>query len=235
GKTHGAGWSEIPVRLRADILAAAEREHIDIADICNAALAYRLGMSCLTPGKEPALPEIPIIIAPNAGRPDIPHENAARHQPPAPAVLPAVINADDPTAPARVLKEKKTKKPAAPAAVPGPLPKPHPSPSEASGPSPDSTSPSVAQKPVPKPKKQGKKEDAIKRFVSTRIVRETEESAEAIIGKDELYQRFERWCREHDYSSVPDRRAFTVALKNRYAIFERSIGGEPSWVGIRIK
>ena len=88
---------------------------------------------------------------------------------------------------------------------------------------------------APKTGRKGKKEDAIKRFVSTRIVRETEESPDAIIAKDELYQRFERWCRDHDYAAIPDRRVFFVALKNKYALAERSVGGVPSWISIRIK
>ena len=57
--------------------------------------------------------------------------------------------------------------------------------------------------PAPKTRAKGRKEDAIKRFVSTRIVRETEESPDAIIAKDELYQLFERWCRDHDYAAIP--------------------------------
>ena len=95
--------------------------------------------------------------------------------------------------------------------------------------------PPVAPGPAPKTGRKGKKEDAIKRFVSTRIVRETEESPDAIIAKDELYQLFERWCRDHDYAAIPDRRVFFVALKNKYALAERSVAGVPSWISIRIK
>ena len=83
----------------------------------------------------------------------------------------------------------------------------------------------VPARAAPKTGKKGKKEDAIKRFVSTRIVRETEESPDAIIAKDELYQRFERWCRDQDYATIPDRRVFSVALKNKYALAERTVGG----------
>ena len=93
----------------------------------------------------------------------------------------------------------------------------------------------MAPGPAPKTGRKGKKEDAIKRFVSTRIVRETEESPDAIIAKDELYQLFERWCRDHDYAAIPDRRVFFVALKNKYALAERSVAGVPSWISIRIK
>ena len=51
-----------------------------------------------------------------------------------------------------------------------------------------------------------------------RIIRETEESPDTIIAKDELYQRFERWYRDHNYVTIPERRVFFVTLKNKYAL-----------------
>jgi hypothetical protein len=103
-------------------------------------------------------------------------------------------------------------------------------------PSPHPAHEAVAGKPKKPAADKKKRESAIKKFVSTRIVRVNEDAGtDAVIPKDELYQRFERWCREHSITPVPDRRAFTVALKNQYVIAERTIGGVPYWVNIRLK
>ncbi len=77
---------------------------------------------------------------------------------------------------------------------------------------------------------------AIKKFVSTRIVRSGDGGGtDTVIPKDELYLRFVNWCGEQEIHTVPDRRAFTVALKTQYAIQERTIGGMPYWVNVRVR
>ena len=145
---------------------------------------------------------------------------------PAPAAAAPVINAEDPMVPGKVLREKKEKKAVVAAQRREPvLPK-----AAASVPL-----VAVPAKPAAKGKGKGRKGDAIQRFVSTRIVREAEEGPDAIVAKDELYQRFERWCRDQDYAAIPERRVFSVALKNKYAFSERTVGGAPSWVGLRLK
>ena len=127
----------------------------------------------------------------------------------------------------KVLREKKERK--SPAVA-----KPQePTPSRPAIPVPSTAA--AAAKPSSKTRAKGRKGDAIQRFVSTRIVREAEESPDAIVAKDELYQRFERWCRDQDYDTIPERRVFSVALKNKYAFAERTVGGTASWVSIRIK
>ena len=216
GTSAGTGWRQTTVLIRSDIVAAADREHLDISDECNRALAKHLGIE-YQPLRKTVVKESPrVIIAPDAA----PGVRAAR----VPAA-PPVINAEDPTVPGKVMKEKKERKAPAVAKPQVPPQEPAVTPEPAA----------VPARAVPKTGKKAKKEDAIKRFVSTLIVRETEESPDAIIAKDELYQRFERWCRDHDYATIPDRRAFTVALKNKYALAERTIGGVPSWISIRIK
>ena len=101
GKTAGSDWRQTPVLIRSDIIAAAEREHLDISDECNNALAKRLGI-----GYQP-IPKIPspggsrVIVAPDAA----PAERSGR----APAA-PPVINAEDPTVPGKVMREKKERK-----------------------------------------------------------------------------------------------------------------------------
>ena len=216
-KSAETGWRQVPVLIRSDIMAAAEREHLDISEECTRALAKRLGIDLRPPRRIHTPGEPQVIVAPDA----VPAVHA-----PAP---PAVINAEDPTVPGKVPQgEKREKSPCGgeTAGTPG-----------GTGPVPSRGPriPPVAPGPAPKTGRKGKKEDAIKRFVSTRIVRETEESPDAIIAKDELYQLFERWCRDHDYAAIPDRRVFFVALKNKYALAERSVAGVPSWISIRIK
>ena len=209
-------WQQVQVLIRSDIFLGAEEQHIDINDECNAALARRAGVEYDGERPPQTARELPVIVA--------------QELVPAAAALRPVINADDPTTPAKVLREKTVAavpKPHAahpPASAKDPVPSPHPAHEAGTG----------------KPKKPAadkkKKESAIKKFVSTRIVRADDDAGtDAVIPKDELYQRFERWCREHSITPVPDRRAFTVALKNQYVIAERTIGGEPYWVNIRLK
>lgn len=221
GDADRPGWQQVQVLVRSDILAAADKHRLDISDTCNRALAGKLGIAY-----DPAVPEkkkaARVIIA----------QTAASAHPVKPAVPPApVINAEDPAVPGRVIKEHKEKK-TAPAAKPPAVPVPEPAaPKKAPQPAPPAPAPAPAGKKAARP---GKKEDAIKKFVSTKIARETEEGPDAIIGKDELYERFGRWCRDHDYP-LPEKRTFAVALKNKYAFGERTIGGVPSWYGIRVK
>ncbi|MFA6363022.1 primase-like DNA-binding domain-containing protein [Methanoregula sp.] len=219
GKSAGTGWRQTTVLIRSDLFSAAEQEHLDISDACNRTLAKHLGIEYQPPIKTDLKESPRVIIAPDAA------PTRATNSPAAPPV----INAEDPTVPGKVMKEKKERK--APVVA-----KPPVLPQEPALPRPVTPGPvAVPVRAAPKPGKKGKKEDAIKRFVSTLVVRETEESPDAIIAKDDLYQRFERWCRDHDYTTIPDRRAFTVALKNKYALAERTVGGVPSWISIRLK
>jgi hypothetical protein len=212
-KTVGSGWQNVRVTLRSDIVAAAQKEKIDVSSECNKALAQRLGIEYPKPRQ--ASVGSKVIVAPD----NVPLKGSVQKA----AALP-VINAEDPTVPGKVIREKKERK------IP-----------EVAKPPKDehlhTVNPSVLSAPAgpaSKPKKKGKKEEAIKRFVSTRIVREAEESTDAIIAKDELYQRFERWCRDQSYAIIPEHRVFSVTLKNKFAFTERIVGGTPSWVSIRV-
>ena len=216
GKMNGPGWQQVPVLLRSDLVAAVEGKRLDISDECNRALAARLGIAYRPPAKIPAAPVVSrVIVAPDAA--------PAVHTVPGAAA--PVINAEDPTVPGKVLREKKEKKPPA-----APQPR-EPVPVKSAPPAPVA----VPAKPAAKVKGKARKGDPLQRFVSTLIVREAEEGPDAIIAKDELYQRFERWCRDQDYAAIPDRRVFSVALKNKYAFPERTIGGAPSWIGLRLR
>ncbi len=225
GNADSPGWQQVQILVRSDILMAADKKRLDISETCNRALAGHLGIAYAPAGPDKKKASRVIIAQP-----------AAPAHPKVPAVPPApVINAEDPTVPGKVIKEHKEKK-AAPAAKPPTVPAPEPAVTKKA---PQPAAPAAPPAPALAPKgkkaaKGGRKEDAIKKFIGTKIARETEEGPDAIIAKDELYERFGRWCRDHDYA-VPDRRAFTVALKNKYAFGERTVGGVPSWYGIRIK
>jgi hypothetical protein len=223
-KTTGAVWREIPVLIRSDIYLRAEERRIDISDECNRALAYLLNIDYLRQGSQKSVPD-PAKTAAAGSFPE-------RMKPEAPAqVLHPVINAEDPTVPAKVLRERKIaaeslRPPDVLLAVPQ-IPQKTP---------PAMTGPSTVSVPSRSPKTSKKtKQDPIKKFIGTKIVRVHEESPDAIVAKDELYQTFSRWCKDHAVAPLPDHRTFAVALKNRYAIAERNVGSRSCWIGIRVK
>ena len=73
--------------------------------------------------------------------------------------------------------------------------------------------------------------NALKTFFSSKIARSDNE--EDRVGKDDLYELFTRFCRDHRITPVPERKAVTVALKNQFALTEKMTDGTPSWTGIR--
>lgn len=215
GKVGGITWQEVTVLIRSDILKRATEQHLDIGDECNAALARRSGVEYSNAHPPKSANKLPVIIAKDPA--------------PATTVLRPVINADDPTTPAKVLREKKTAEKPKPHAVHPPDPTGTPVPVV----TPQTPEPAKGKprKPAADKKQKG---NAIKKFVSSRIIR-ADDGPDAVIPKDELYQRFEDWCKDHAITPLPDRRQFTVALKNQYVIAERMIGGTPYWVNIRMK
>jgi hypothetical protein len=215
--------------VRADILDQAERQGVDLSDTCNRALAAAVGIEYDPQGKGEIAPRKPVIIAREAAArpPDIPEALPA----PGPAArLHPVINADDPAAATSVKRTKRL-----PAVKNGAAAVPAPS---SDG---EKTVPLPAEAPVkpsrPKtgrsvPKKRGGSSD-LKKFVTETILREDAENAS--ITKEALYQAFARWCREHRIATAPDRKTLSVALKNQFALAEKVIDGEPSWVNVRLK
>jgi len=219
-KVSGSSLEHVTVQIRSDLLFLAHEQHLDISEECNAALARRLGVEYTGAHPPHSTREAPAMAV------QVPAPGRQRPK------LRPVINADDPATPAKVLQEK------AEAAVQKPHAVHHPhTPMGTPVPVPPPLAPKAAQGKPRKPAADKKrKENAIKKFVSSRIVRaDDDDGTDAIIPKDELFQRFEDWCREHAITPVPDRRQFTVALKNQYVIAERTIGGAPYWVNIRLK
>jgi hypothetical protein len=226
-KETGIVWRHTSVVVRADIFSKAHEKGIDISHECNKALADVLGMDYHRQQLDDVPVPRPVIIAPNG-----PLTEEKGHAPGVQTISHAkVINADDPAASATVRSAKREPKirpaPQETASVPSPLPeqeKPPRSPSARTAPAENTKKPAGTK---------AHKEDALKKFVTTKIIRS--DMSEAVVPKDDMYQTFTRFCKEHKYAPVPDRKAFTLALKNKFAFFDKTINGIPSWVNVRLQ
>lgn len=228
----GAAWHHTTVALRSDIYQRALEQGIDISDACNKALAALTRCSTDSLSEQDHKPLVqPVIIAKDGMAPRAPVAGGKN----APRKLHPVINADDPSAPSTVVKAKKPAdetQEAPPAALPGTGPVVvRDSPKET--PVPAARKKSGTGKTRSTSLKKPHKSDAIRSFVTTMISR-TGDTADNV-GKDELYERFTRFCRDHRITPVPDRKNLTVTLKNQFALTEKADGGTPSWAGIRLK
>ncbi|MFA6224851.1 MAG: hypothetical protein WC620_01390 [Methanoregula sp.] len=226
-KELGNSWRHTSVVVRTDIFSKAHEQGIDISDVCNKALADLLGVDYPQQQLDDVPVTRPVIIALN-GPPAEAKEHTHGSQP---AGHSPVINVDDPAASLTVRSAKRE-------------PKVRPAPKEtepvAAPPRKKETgvlSPSANTEPAGKAKKpagmKAHKEDGLKKFVTTKITRG--DTADAVVSKDDMYQAFTRFCREHKYAPVPDRKAFTLALKNKFAFFDKTINGVPSWANVRLQ
>ena len=228
----GAAWRHTNVVLRSDIYQRALDRGIDISDACNRALADLTGTaySPKVPEEKPAPP--PVIIAKDGAIPRIPEKLQTIPS----GNLHPVINADDPAAPAKVVRGKTTggKTPAAaraPVPVPEPVREPEAPREQPAGPAALPGKKGAAGKSRAALPKKRSKGDALKSFFAEKISR-TGDTGDSV-GKDVLYDLFARFCREHRIAPVPDRKAVTIALKNQFALTEKAVAGTPSWTGIR--
>ena len=220
-------WRHTSVIVRADIISKAHEQGIDISNVCNMALADLLGVDYRSQHLDNVPVTKPVIIAQNVSA----TEGKVHPQVAHPADHSPVINAEDPAASVTVRKEKQ-------------LPKTRPTPKETEPvtASPEKKevaplSPSALAAPASKAKKpaagKAQKDDGLKKFVSTKITRS--DADDAIVSKDDMYQAFTRFCREYKITQVPDRKAFSIALKNKFAFFDKTMNGIPGWVNIRLK
>jgi hypothetical protein len=229
-KETGPTWHHTTVVLRSDIYRQALERGIDISDACNRALATLTGSGYNRQQLEEISAPPPVIIAKDGSSPHSSEEpkKGISHK------LHPVINADDPAAPAKVVQAKTSIKKAV-AEPPAPLPVPAPAiPEEIPVAAPAA---SLKKAAVPKgrdaPAKKRTKGDALKSFFSSKIARM--DDAEATISKDEFYELFARFCRDHRISPVPERKAVTIGLKNQFALTEKVVDGTACWTGIRLK
>jgi hypothetical protein len=229
-KETGATWHHTTVVLQSDIYRQALERGIDISDACNRALATLTGSEYNRQQREEIPAPPPVIIAKDGSSPHTSEEPKKGTSP----KLHPVINADDPAAPAKVVQAKTPVK-KVPAELPTPLPVPAPAtPKEKPVAVPlATTKKGAAQKGRDAPAKKRTKGDALKSFFSSKIARM--DDAEATISKDEFYELFTRFCRDHRMSPVPERKAVTIALKNQFALTEKVVDGTACWTGIRLK
>ena len=220
-------WRQTTVLIRADIFLLAQQQGIDIDRECNRALAERAGIPYKETAPETAPPE-PVIVAPNT----VPAPGSGKSRSGKPAS--AIINADDPFS-AKALKSRKSR-PAIPV-VTGPPPASQPAAGQPV--TMPATVPEGSGKPAGASTIKGrspskkKKEDPVKKFCSTMIQRT--DLPGASVPKDQMYEIFIRWCRDHRVTPVPEKRSFSVALKNQFALAEKVVAGVPSWTGVRMK
>lgn len=221
-KSSGMTWHQMEIPIRSDIFEKVTDLHLDIKDECNRALAKIAGIDFSA-----ALPASASQVTREQPAPD-PAPGTKRGKP---ASLRPVMNAEDPRSPAQVLRDKqdaahqKKRAPHEPAPVVDSVPAPV---------IPDESRP-LSGSARASPAEKRTKEDTLKKYVKTRIARAEEESPDTIIPKDELYTLFERWCREQNIAKIPERRAFFVTLKNKYAFSDRMIGQKPCFVNIRMR
>jgi hypothetical protein len=224
-KESSASWRQASVVIRADILEQTRQQKIDISEVVNRALAERLGIDFLQQKIPEGIIAEPVIIASNEA-PALPDQVPVK--PGAPATA-AIINADDPLA-ANTIKSRHIQKEKSAREIPPPGPVPAPAPKKEA---PLLRSPAPASGKAKKPAPKKKKEDAAKKFFASTILRE--DSDTALIPKDDMYYAFERWCRDHRVQPVPDKKSFSVTLKNQFAVKERMVNGSPTWVGVKLK
>jgi hypothetical protein len=219
-------WRQTSVMIRTDILEQAHQKNIDISEACNRVLAGMLGIDYLQQKIPEGTKSEPVIIASN-GKPVLLTSKASK--PGGPAV-PAIINADDPQA-AKTLKSRQfpEEKTCLNLQAPPPL-------------SPDAMEKGDISHQIPSPirgktkkptQPRRKKEDAAKIFFASMVIRE--ETENGLIAKDDMYYTFERWCRDHRVSTIPDKKTFSVTLKTQYAVKEKMINGTQTWVGVRVR
>lgn len=231
-KGMGVQWCQTTVVLREDILVQAQASGLDINDICNRALAGAAGIDYRPQEPAGAIPAAPVIVAQNGALSPGETVPSAVTRPAPPVGIHPVINADDPHSPVAVKLVPRPPASKQPAVLPGrvtpqdkteahPVPEPAPA------------SPKTRKTDTRPGRKGSAKESPIRRFVAEVISRD--DGQETPVPKDLLYQTFTRWCREHKVTPVPDRRAVTIALKNQFALTEKTVGGEPCWMNIRLK
>ena len=226
-KETGITWRHTSVVVRADIYSKAHEQGIDISNICNKALADLLGVDYRQQQLDDAPVARPVIIAQNGSPAEEKEHTHGAH----PIDHSPVINADDPAASATVRSAKRQ-----PKAKPAPK-EPNPVPSLPEKKEVVAPSPAAGAVPEGKGKKPAagktQKNDGLKNFVSTQIIRS--DTGDAVVPKDDMYQSFTRFCREHKYAPIPDRKTFTIALKNKFAFFDKTINGIPSWINVRLQ
>ena len=236
--TGGVKWRQATVLIRGDIFSLAKERGIDISSECNRALADTLGIE-YAQQKIPELPrENPVIIAKDGAGGTGRDGRAGKH-------LSPVMNAEDPAIRTHILKSKKEPVLRAPAVhPPAQVDKQAEAEKVAKAPV-ETVQRSVKLADVQPTGKKGTKsssgkkgkDDLIRQFVAKRIARTDPGDGENRVPKDELYQIFTRWWKSNAGKSaiMPDKRAFTIFLKNRLVMEEGAADGVQYWNNIKLR
>jgi hypothetical protein len=222
----GNQWRQTLVVIRSDIYSKAVEMGLDISDELNLRLAGRLGIEYWHEQlSDRPLPERIVGAADSK----VKRETESRQKPQIPVLHP-VINADDPASAVKVRKARRQVVPVPVLTIP--VPDMYLSPEKDK--SPVHLASDVHMNGLTKSGKSKKtgKDDVLKKFITSKITRV--DADDAVISKDDMYQAFTRWCRDHRIVTLPERRVFATLLKNKYAITEKTINGTSCWVHVRL-
>ncbi|OPY38728.1 MAG: hypothetical protein A4E35_00512 [Methanoregula sp. PtaU1.Bin051] len=227
-----ARWRATTVHIRSDIFTRAQEKGIDISAECNRVLADRLGIDFSQQQIPETLPVRPVIIASEpAGRTAEPAGTGKKEN------LRPVLNAEDPRAPAHILKMRAEPVPEPrkePAAVPVGKVRGEHDQKASTGDSGKRQRP--GGKAAKKATQKKGKDDLIRQFLAKKVVHtEPDDTGISRIAKDDMYQLFVRFCRETPGSTIPDKRSFTVALKNRFVMEDYTVDGISCWKNVRLR
>ena len=226
-KDPGGQWRQTSVVIRSDILLKASEMCLDISDELNKRLAELVGIEYR---HQQLAHQSPPDLTLNAADSEIKGVPVTKQKLRSPVLHP-VINADDPAAAAKVRKAKREVPPEPVPAIPAPAAFPLPE----TDISPVHPVLKISQRGGAKSgesKKKGK-DESLKKFVTTKITRI--DADDAVLSKDDVYQAFTRWCRDHRIAPVPERRVFATLLKNKFAITDKTVNGTSCWVNVRLR
>jgi hypothetical protein len=220
-------WRQTTVVIRSDIFLKAVELGLDISNECNLALANQMGIDYRQQHLSDRVITDPVILDADTQTKEL---KRTSRKTPMPDIHP-VINADDPTAITRVMKAKQ-RPPVKPVAE-VPALKDSASITSATSQKTPVKGASIGGigKTVAPDKK--KKDDSLKKFVAAKIIRV--DADDAVVTKDDMYQAFTRWCRDHRIAAVPEQKVFATSLKNKFAFTEKTVNGIPFWMNVQIK
>ena len=220
-------WRQTMVVIRSDIFLKAVELGLDISNECNLALANQTGIDYRQQHLSDRVIADPAILDAETQTKEL---KRTSRKAPLPDIHP-VINADDPTAITKVMKAKQ-RPPVKPVAEVPVLKDSAPITSGIAQRIPVKGGAIVGRGKAVAPDKK-KKDDSLKKFVTAKIIRV--DADDAVVTKDDMYQAFTRWCRDHRIVAIPERKVFATSLKNKFAFTERTENGIPCWMNVRIE
>jgi hypothetical protein len=220
-------WRQTTVVIRSDIFLKAVELGLDISNECNLALANQTGIDYRQQLLSDRVIADPAILDADTQTKEL---KKTSRKTPLPDIHP-VINADDPTAITRVMKAKQ-RLPVKPVDEDPALKDSTPITAATSQKTPAKGASIGGRGKTVAPDKK-KKEDSLKKFVVAKIIRV--DADDAVVTKDDMYQAFTRWCRDHRIVAIPERKVIATSLKNKFAFTEKTINGNPCWMNVRMK